>query len=384
MHPVELTRAELTRAELTRAELIRIERAPSASGVLGRLRDRLGEIQARAPELDRLGAFPQEDVRTLADLGALRAFASSEATPLELMEALRLVGRANLSLGRIFEGHVNGVVLVRRYGTSDQRARLDEDLAAGALFGVWNTEPAPGVKLVRHGRAWRLRGAKSYATGAGHVQRALITAEDPEGGRRMVLVDGAQPERADPSAWSVRGMRASCSGGYDLTDMTVDESQLIGAPGDYAGEPQFSAGAWRFTAVQLGGIERILGLLRVHLAAVEVDAVRAARFGAVLAEVRSAYLWVREAAERAQAPDAGSDEVAVVLMARGVVEKAGLAIMDAATRTVGTRAFFSDHPLDQACRDLALYLRQPAPDQAMDRAARAFLQRDAWRHDRLW
>jgi hypothetical protein len=40
--------------------------------------------------------------------------------------------------------------------------------------------------------------------------------------------------------------------------------------------------------------------------------------------------------------------------------------------------------MDQACRDLALYLRQPAPDQALDRAARAFLERDAWRNDRLW
>jgi alkylation response protein AidB-like acyl-CoA dehydrogenase len=311
-------------------------------------------------------------------------FASGEAAPMALMEALRLVGRANLSLGRIFEGHVNGAMLVRMYGTPEQRARLDQDLAAGALFGVWNTEPSPGVKLVRHGRAWRLRGAKSYATGAGHVQRALVTAEDPAGGRRMVLVDGAELERADPSAWSVRGMRASCSGGYDLTDMPVNDGQMIGAPGDYTREPHFSAGAWRFTAVQLGGIERILGLLRDHLAAGDVDAVRAARFGAALAEVRSAYLWVREAAERAQDPDAGSDEVAFVLMARGVVEKAGCAIMDAATRTVGTKAFFSDHPLDQACRDLALYLRQPVPDQALDRAARAFLQRDAWRDDRLW
>jgi alkylation response protein AidB-like acyl-CoA dehydrogenase len=366
------------------AELIRIERVPDASDVLGRLREHLAEIRARAPELDRLGAFPQADVQVLAHIGALRVFGSGKASPLELMEALRLVGRANLSLGRIFEGHVNGAMLVRVYGDEGQRARLAEDLSDGALFGVWNTEPAPGVKLVRNGNDWRLRGAKSYATGAGYVQRALITAEDPEGGRRMVLVDGAELARADPSAWSVRGMRASCSGGYDLTDMPVDDHQLIGAPGDYVEEPRFSAGAWRFTAVQLGGIERILGLLRDHLASGDVDDVRAARFGSVLAETRSAYLWVREAAERAEAADAGSDEAAFVLLARGVVEKAGLAVMDAATRTVGTKAFFAEHPLDQACRDLALYLRQPAPDQALDHAARAFLKRDAWRNDRLW
>jgi hypothetical protein len=34
--------------------------------------------------------------------------------------------------------------------------------------------------------------------------------------------------------------------------------------------------------------------------------------------------------------------------------------------------------------DLAMYLRQPAPDQALDRAAAAFLERDRWSDDPLW
>jgi hypothetical protein len=51
---------------------------------------------------------------------------------------------------------------------------------------------------------------------------------------------------------------------------------------------------------------------------------------------------------------------------------------------MGTRAFFEDHPIDQACRDLALYLRQPAPDQALDRATAAFIAQDCWRDDPLW
>ena len=359
--------------------------ASSVAAILARIRQSVGEIQGRASALDADGAFPVEDVGLLRDIGALQMFAGDAPSPLQLMEALRLVGRANLSLGRIFEGHVNGARLVGWYGTADQQRTLAGDLAQGALFGVWNTEPPPGVTIRKAGEGWRLDGAKSYATGAGYIDRALITATDETSARRMVLVDGADPQRADPSAWAVRGMRATRSGLYDLAGMTVGDAALIGGSQDYIAEPRFSTGAWRFTAVQLGGVERVLMLLRDHLAAAEsVDPVRAARFGEVLAEVRSAYLWVREAAERAEGKDAGADTIAFVLMTRGVVERAGLAVMEAAARTVGTKAFFADHPIDQACRDLALYLRQPAPDQALDRSARAFIAKDCWRDDPLW
>ena len=349
------------------------------------LRSCLPEIQARASALDHEREFPAADVCLLREIGALERFATDEPTPHELMEALRLVGRANLSLGRVFEGHVNGARLVDWYGDGAQRRILAEDLEDGRLFGVWNTEPQPGVTIDASGAGRTLRGAKSYATGAGFIDRAIVTATDHDGRRRMVIADGAAPARADLSAWRVRGMRATCSGLYDLTGLPVDHETALGAPDDYIREPRFSAGAWRFTAVQLGGAEQVLILLRDHLAAgSDVAPMAAARFADALAGVRSAYLWVREAALRAENPDAGADEIAFVLMTRGVVEKAGLEVMEAAARTVGTKAFFEDHPLDRACRDLALYLRQPAPDQARDRAAKAFVARDCWADDPLW
>jgi alkylation response protein AidB-like acyl-CoA dehydrogenase len=352
--------------------------------VLTELRRRIGEIQAHASILDEQGAFPTGDILILREIGALEAFVAGDPSPLELMEALRLVGRANLSLGRIFEGHINGAKLVDWYGDAAQRRTLSEDLEAGRLFGVWNTEPHPGVTIEAENGTRRLSGAKSYATGAGFIDRAIVTATDRDGRRQMVIADGADKARADLSAWRVRGMRATCSGLYDLTGLPVDETTALGAPGDYIREPRFTAGAWRFTAVQLGGVERVLTLLRDHMAAPDVPPLAAARFADALASVRSAYLWVREAAVRVESADCGADEVAFVLMTRGVVEKAGLEVMEAAARNVGTKAFFEDHPLDRACRDLALYLRQPAPDQARDRAAKAFIARDCWSDDPLW
>jgi alkylation response protein AidB-like acyl-CoA dehydrogenase len=366
---------------------LRVDAPPAPERVLSDLKAALGDIQARAGEGDAARAFPTRDIATLREIGALRAFGEGGASPLQLMEALRLTGRANLSLGRIFEGHVNGAALIGAYGDEAQRATLAEAFAQGRTFGVWNTEPAPGVSIEGgNDESQRLRGCKSFATGAGHIDRAIITARLPDGGRQMVVIDARDPARADPSVWRVRGMRATVSGTYDLTGLPAGASARLGAPGDYEREPRFSGGAWRFTAVQLGGVERVVGLLRDHLVASPAgeDPIHRARFGEALRAARSAYLWVREAAQRAEGVDAGPSEIAFVLMTRGVVERAGLDAMEAAARSVGTRAFFEDHPLDQACRDLALYLRQPVPDQALDRAAGAFLTADCWRDDPLW
>ncbi len=367
------------------ASSVRTARIRTPATVIDDLQANANEIQQRASQLDQAGAFPEADVALLRDIGALQLFATDDQSPHELMQALRLIGRANLSLGRVFEGHVNGAKLVGWYGDDAQRRALRTDLSDGRLFGVWNTEPALGVKITSSGQKATLSGSKSYATGAGFIDRVIVTATGQDGQRQMVIADGADATRADLSAWRVRGMRATCSGLYDLTGLPVDQATTLGRPGDYIREPRFSAGAWRFTAVQLGGVERVLTLLRDHLAAApEVAAVAAARFGETLASVRSAYLWVREAAARAESPTCGADDIAFVLMTRGLVEKAGLEVMEAAARTVGTKAFFEDNPMDQACRDLALYLRQPVPDQARDRAARAFIVKDCWTDDPLW
>jgi alkylation response protein AidB-like acyl-CoA dehydrogenase len=354
--------------------------------MLERLALECGAIQGRSADLDRHGAFPDADLDRLRAIGVLAVLGSGSLAPLDLMQALRLLGRANLSLGRIVEGHVNGSRLVSWYGDGRQSRDLAADLEGGALYGVWSTEPEPGVRLIDGPDGLTLEGRKSYATGAGHVDRAIVTALDPAGGRQMVIIDGRDLRRADGEAWRVRGMRATCSGDYDLTGLRITRGDLVGAPGDYGKEPRFTAGAWRFAAVQLGGLERIVQLLRGHMASSRTapDPVQTDRFGQTVAHARSALMWVKEAAVRSEAPGAGPNEAACVLLTRSVVERAALAVITAATRTVGTRAFFEDHPLDQACRDLALYLRQGGADQAQGRAGAAFLDHDCWTGDPLW
>lgn len=351
----------------------------------------LANVRRLAGEWDGANSdegYPAERVARLAEAGALSAFTAldGEAAVRDLGAALRLVGGADLSLGRIWEGHINAAQLVHAYGDPGQRAALARDLEAGRVFGVWNTEPAPGMRIEpAAGGRRRLSGAKSFATGAGHLDRALITARDGDGAKRMVLVDMAGlDERADLSGWRVRGMRGTVSGVFDFDRIEVGEEALIGGPNDYEREPRFTAGAWRFCAVQLGAAEALVRHLRDHLLATGKadDPLQRARFGAAATGVRSAGCWVARAAQIAERGE--DDAVPLALMTRGVVEDACLRAMEAAARGAGTAAFFEGSRIDRISRDLGLYLRQPFPDGARDRAVQAWLQRDRWGEDPWW
>jgi hypothetical protein len=108
-------------------------------------------------------------------------------------------------LGRLFEGHVNALELVVRYGNDRRVELVAEEVRAGKLFAVWNTDDH------RHGRSW-LEGRKILASGAGHIERPLVTATDENGRRMIVLPKLGAPDRADVSRWTAHGMRASATG----------------------------------------------------------------------------------------------------------------------------------------------------------------------------
>ena len=339
---------------------------------------------------DAAPGFPHESLACLVKAGWHRRFAPRALGGLAnspsgaLFDALRVVGRGDLSVGRLFEGHVNALALFDSYASPDQLQWLDSALTRGACFGVWATEPTPGVAIVEGPDGPILSGAKHFASGAGGIDYAIVTARPPSGDRPIVVIPANDPARTDSSAWRVRGMRASVSGRYDCTGYPASVAETLGAPGDYDREPRFTAGAWRFLAVQLGGIEALLIETRRALSeTARGDPVQRARFGDAVAATRTAWFWVREASERAAREDL--DAPTFVQMARGVVERAALDVMEAASRLLGTRSAFDGERADKIIRDLSLYLRQAGPDYARDQAALGWLDRDVWgAGDPLW
>ena len=142
--------------------------AERRAGLLARLRQAVPAITSRAPALDAAGAFPAEDIDALRGIGLLAAplpealgglgMGTEPDGAADLLTAFRTLGGANLSVGRLFEGHVNALRLVVRIGRSAQARQAAADALAGALFGVWNTDdPAAPLRL---GPDFTLRGAR--------------------------------------------------------------------------------------------------------------------------------------------------------------------------------------------------------------------------------
>ncbi|GJD50244.1 Acyl-CoA dehydrogenase, short-chain specific [Methylobacterium crusticola] len=372
------------------------ERAPSANhpDPCRAAREAARAATARAGDQDHDGGFPAEDVADLGRLGLLGAPVpreaggaglGQEAGARDLREVLRLVGYGSLALGRVYEGHVNALQLVARFGAPGQRERLFADARAGHLFGVWNTEPPEGG-LVLSERG--LTGCKTFASGAGFVTRALVTARRAPGGPPLMLVVPLEPgTRADLSAWRAHGMRASATGTVDFTGLALPGDAVLGGPDDYHRQPLFSGGAWRFAAVQLGGIEAVFDAWRAHLARTGRgdDPHQLARLGEGALALEGARHFVARAAECVAAEAlAPARLVAFVNLARLAVEQAGLDVLRLAQRSVGLQGFLREHPLERLSRDLATYLRQPAPDRALAQAAAEILAAgglagDLWR-----
>jgi alkylation response protein AidB-like acyl-CoA dehydrogenase len=347
----------------------------------------VADMQARAPALDQSGTFPTEDIALLRRLGAFAASVPTDLgglglgtepdAALDIMEILRLIGRGNLSVGRLYEAHVNALRLIMRDGTLAQRQRTAAAALNGALLGLWVTD-APDAPVVLSGDCV-LQGTKSPCSGAGQIRHALVTARLASGATHMLAIELPSGQPVDEAAWPMQGMRAACNGRVSLDGIVTGRDAVIGEAGAYLRQPDFSAGAWRGMAVALGGMEALVGIMREMLVARgrADDPHQRVRIGEALIALETARMWVHRAALVAESGTGDPGDVAnTVNLARIAVERAGLDILRLAQRGLGLAAFRSGALAELLMRDLATYLRQPAPDITLTDAAAHFTVRD--------
>lgn len=341
------------------------------SGALARI-----AANAEAADAGRIGLA--EEIETLTASGLLAQLCHPDADPLCSVALLRALGRANLSVGRLAEGHMNALRLLQLYGTQEQQERLGA--TQGHLWGVWGADDTEPVRITAvSGSTARLTGAKRFASGLGIVRHAVVTAAT-EGGTQLVVAAVDDPHRADASGWQTTGMRATASGTYDLTGT---EAEVLGRQGDYEREPYFEGGVWRYAALQVGALEALTEDVRLQLAASAETEAQLHRIARLSILCHGARLLVEDAAIQVEASDAGPAEVALSLVAREGVEAACLEGIALADRAMGTRSFVTGGTAERIRRDLSFFLRQADLDGKLRRVGQTLCRAGLPCHE-LW
>lgn len=152
----------------------------------------------------------------------------------------------DLSVARLAEGHADALAILAE-------ARNDAP-RRGAAYGVWAARTADGgttVKPVPGG--WELVGRKTFCSGAGMVDRALVTADAPDGYRLFDVATDEPAVTRDPDTWQAVGMAGSASDTVTFERAFIPDACAVGGPGFYTERPGFWYGAAGVASCWYGG-----------------------------------------------------------------------------------------------------------------------------------
>jgi alkylation response protein AidB-like acyl-CoA dehydrogenase len=344
---------------------------------------------ARAAGYDRDGAFPVDDFADLRTAGFFAlmvpeklggsgaGFADYAAIAYEL-------ARGNGATALVFNMHasVTGALSGVTDELADSLGLPEEALAArdaylraaagGAWFAVAMSERGAGSRLSqlttsyeKTAGGYRISGAKTFCSGAGHADAYLIAArsEADQSQVSQFLVpkgDGLLVQET----WDALGMRAT--GSHDLLiDVEVPAGALLGGLEGLALVVAQLVPHWMvasYAAVYVGvaraavdaAVEHVNARKLAHLPAIR------ARIGRADAAVAAAHLTVMEAARRVDESPGDPETNRWVWRAKLVAGTTAAEVAASMLEAAGTSAMRRGHPLERIYRDARAGSLQPA------------------------
>lgn len=329
---------------------------------------------------DHSQTFPEKAIQLLIDFNLMttsipskyREAINGATSSSNILGLLFEIGRADLSVARIFEGHINALLLIDKFGSIQQKREYFTYANNDSLFGIWNTEKFDDeLKIINKQGKLSLKGAKSFCSGALRIAHPIVTAKTKDGTQMAILnLDEKSNLKADWSYWNPLGMRASVSCRIDFSGLGIAPNQLLGKAGDYYKDPDFSWGAVRFSTVQLGGAKAIVDILIKELVKRERtnDPYQKMRLGELAILMESASLWIERAIkiERLSKEKYSTKKrVNFANMMRTVSGEICEKTIYLAEKSMGVQGMMKNHPMEKKVRDLRVYLKQAGPDAAL-------------------
>ena len=263
---------------------------------------------------------------------------------------------ADAAVGRLVEGHLDAVAILREAGRDPRQQR----------YGVWASR-AMGHRVMaeREPAGWRLSGSLPFSSGAGTVERALIVADtDADGGaakdRLLVEVSTGQAGFGIVAgSWPSIAMSATDSMTVQLDGVRVEADDVIGPPGYYTEREGFWYGSIGVAACWAGAAAAVADRA-IACAGRTSDPHAAADVGALHASVSAMSAMLDAAAcelDRGALSDR-SDAEAAALTVRHVIEREAEAIVHHAGQAGGASLLSQDPRHASRVNDLLLYIRQ--------------------------
>jgi len=265
-------------------------------------------------------------------------------------------GREDLSLAKLVEAHWDAVAILREAG---------REPAPGAKYAVWASErPGKELSLGFAEKGCTLTGTKQFCSGAGLVDRALISAEADS----LVEVDLARNAgriAIDDTAWQTEAFRQTNT---SAVHFKLCPTVAILGPGRwYTDRPGFWQGACGPAAAWAGGAA---GLVDYAMTTKREDAHTLAHLAAMRANVFAMESVLKAAADEFDAAPKANAMV-TALMVRHVVEQNGTDVLRRFVRVLGPHPLAMHAEMSRRYAELDLFLRQSHAERDLETLGRA-------------
>lgn len=344
--------------------------------------------RSRAERHDREGSFPIADIDDLREAGLLglmvpETLGGMGATFSTYVRVARELAMGSGATALIFNMHasVTGALattpddLARAFGATDEffaaRDVVLQAAATGSLYQVAMSERGAGSRFSQmttsyapEADGWRLRGRKTFCTGAGHADGYLIVAKSVDGQRLSQFLVPASDTMVVEQTWDALGMRATASNDLVL-DVHATRDTLLGgveglAPLLAQAMPQWLVAS--YAAVYVGVAESAVAAATDEIVArslAHLPAVRA-RLGRADAATQAAWLAVLEAARRIDEAPGAPDTNRWVYRAKLLAGDTAMTVAASMVEACGTTATRRGAALERLFRDARCGSLQPA------------------------
>jgi hypothetical protein len=255
----------------------------------------------------------------------------------------------DLSLARLAEAHTDAVAILAEAG----REREPHN-----LYGVWAAETSNATLHLEKiaGGGYALVGAKLFCSGAGLLDRALVTVTEPEHRLVDVRLKNDSTINVDTSGWATEAFSATQTATVTFQGTPVSECQVF--PGDrwYLDRVGFWHGACGPACCWAGGA---VGIVEWAKRQKMKDAHAVAHLGAMSSLAWG--LWALldfSGQEIDQEPNSVSLAQKRALSLRHLVEESAMSVLRHFGRAFGPRPLAFDRELIRRYRELELYVRQ--------------------------